>query len=170
MNTKIKRIRTKRKTQKNPNRVYGIKRIRIVLNTNNPNDAEFDVKGEIFNFENIKIMSGYPLFSDRFIYDEGILNELCSNVYSNKVALFFDKNRFKQFLSRCKIADTEKAQMHTETGFLNKNIMIMLNSFFPISFPNFVQSKHVRHELTCHWRIVLSLLRFDNVIFLKSQN
>ena len=137
MNTKIKikRIRTKRKTQKNPNRVYGIKRIRIVLNTNNPNDAEFDVKGEIFNFENIKIMSGYPLFSDRFIYDEGILNELCSNVYSNKVALFFDKNQFKQFLSRCKIADTEKAQMHTETGFLNKNIMIMLNSFFPISFP-----------------------------------
>ena len=114
----------KQTKKKRINKAFGIKRIRIVLNTNVPNDKEFDVTSNIFHFKNIKISSGYPLFSDRFEYDESVLNEICSNNYSEKVALFFDKIRFKIFMSRCKQLDTK--QVYEKDGPVDKNIMIML--------------------------------------------
>jgi hypothetical protein len=118
------------------NDFFNIKRIKIVLNTNVKNEREILLTGNMFNFKDRKINTAHPYFSDRYVYDQNALNELSLNKYSEKVYIFFDKNKFQEFLRKSKVADdTEKINMYSKDGFIHKNIMIMLNAFFPISFP-----------------------------------
>ena len=118
------------------NEFFNIKRIKIVLNTNVKNEREMTLTGNMFNFKDRKINTAHPYFSDRYVYDQNALNELSLNKYSEKVYIFFDKSKFQEFLRKSKVADdTEKKNMYSKDGFIHKNIMVMLNAFFPISFP-----------------------------------
>ena len=110
-----------------------IVKLKIVLNTNK--NTKVDLTSKLFIFDNQKVSGEYPFLCTNVEYSNSFLKN--KTVYE-RVETFFNRQKFDEFVissnqKKNKMVDVEAEKEKLKIS--EKNIMIMLNAIFPISFP-----------------------------------
>jgi hypothetical protein len=107
-----------------------IEPLNIVMKTNK--DSQVNLTAKLFVFDDNKQVSGdYPFLCTNVEYDRGYLDRKLT--FFEKVQVFFSESEFEKFILEPKRDIIIDDNIKHET--INKNIMLMLETFFPISFP-----------------------------------
>ena len=104
--------------------VLDIKKIKVVIYTNDPKNRKIDLKGTIFGFDDT-----FPYFSNSVLYSEEALNELMDYNIKEKRRVFFDIDLFQNFLEQ------SQRKGRNMTNNQNCNVKMMLDVLFKMSFP-----------------------------------
>jgi predicted CopG family antitoxin len=107
--------------------VFDIKKLEVVLYTNDPQNPKIILKGSMFD----DVRGEYPLFTDGVLYSESVINELYGDDHSQKIQTFFNENMFQIFLEQCGKAQTQLDDVNIK----GCNIKTMLEILFKISYP-----------------------------------
>jgi hypothetical protein len=107
--------------------VFDIKKLEVVLYTNDPQKPQIILKGSMFD----DVRGEYPLFTDGVLYVESVLNELYGDDHSQKIQTFFNENMFQIFLEQCGKA----LPPSNDVNIQGCNIKTMLDILFKISYP-----------------------------------
>ena len=113
--------------------ILDIVKLKIVLNTNK--NTKVDLTSKLFIFDNQKVSGEYPFLCTNVEYSNSFLKN--KTVYE-RVETFFNRQKFDEFVissnqKKNKMVDVEAEKEKLKIS--EKNIMIMLNAIFPISFP-----------------------------------
>lgn len=107
--------------------VFDIKKLEVVLYTNDPQNPQIILKGSMFD----NITGEYPLITDGVLYSESVINELYGDDHSQKIQTFFNENMFQIFLEQCGKAPPPLDAVNIQ----GCNIKTMLEILFKISYP-----------------------------------
>ena len=107
--------------------VFDIKKLEVVLYTNDPQNPQIILKGSMFD----DVKGDYPLFTDGVLYSESVINELYGDDHSQKIQTFFNENMFQIFLEQCGKALRPEVTVKIQ----GCNIKTMLEILFKISYP-----------------------------------
>ncbi len=107
-----------------------IEKLSIIMNTNK--DTKVNLTAKLFLFDDKKTLVGdYPLLCTNVEYDREYLET--KQTFFEKVQVFFSQSEFEKFVIEPKREvisdDGEKNEI------IKKNIMLMLEVLFPLSFP-----------------------------------
>lgn len=107
--------------------VFDIKKLEVVLYTNDPQSPQIILKGSMFD----DVKGDYPLITDGVLYSESVINELYGDDHSQKIQTFFNENMFQIFLEQCGKAPPPLGAVNIQ----GCNIKTMLEILFKISYP-----------------------------------
>lgn len=110
-----------------------IVKLKIVLNTNK--NTKLDLTSKLFIFDNQKVSGEYPFLCTNVEYSNSFLKN--KTVYE-RVETFFNRQKFDEFVissnqKKNKMVGVEAKEEKLKIS--EKNIMVMLNAIFPLSFP-----------------------------------
>jgi hypothetical protein len=114
--------------------ILDIVKLKIVLNTNK--NTKVDLTSKLFIFDNQIVSGEYPFLCTNVEYSNSFLKN--KTVYE-RVETFFNRQKFDEFVissnqKKNKMVDIE-AEDKLKLNISEKNIMVMLNAIFPLSFP-----------------------------------
>ena len=107
-----------------------IEKLSVVMSTNK--NSKVNLTAKLFVFDDNRTINGeYPLLCTNVVYDRQYLET--KPTFFEKVQVFFSESEFEKFIIEPKrdvITDEEE-----KSEIIKKNIMLMLEILFPISFP-----------------------------------
>jgi hypothetical protein len=110
-----------------------IVKLKIVLNTNK--NTKLDLTSKLFIFDKQKVSGEYPFLCTNVEYSNSFLKN--KTVYE-RVETFFNRQKFDEFVISSNQKKNKMVDVDAEVEKLKiseKNIIVMLNAIFPISFP-----------------------------------
>lgn len=134
--------------------------LRIQMHTNMDSQVELTAD----QIDNKKVSGKYPLLCTNCEYSKDILVHKTLN---ERFDTFFNRTKFYNFIVASKLKKNQKVSGRYKKDIVRENIIIMLNSLFPISFPIKDQITLMDDENLNLINTIRNLFKTDEYTYLK---